>query len=75
MPSLQVRDLPEHVHRTLKARAALEGKSLSTYVQAELERLAERPTRQEILDRLADRPPVDLPEHAADALADERSRR
>ena len=44
MPSLQVRNVPAALHRALKAKAALEGRSLSDFVLAELSRLAERPT-------------------------------
>jgi len=47
---IQVRDVPEHVHGTLKARAAREGMSLSDFVKKELERVAERPTMREWLD-------------------------
>ena len=48
---IQVRDVPEHVHGTLKSRAAREGMSLSDFIKRELERVAERPTMQEWLER------------------------
>jgi antitoxin FitA len=48
---IQVRNVPDVVHGTLKARAAREGMSLSDFVKRELERLAERPTVQEWLER------------------------
>jgi plasmid stability protein len=48
---IQVRNVPEDVHRTLKARAAREGMSLSDFLKKELARAAERPTMQEWLDR------------------------
>lgn len=48
---IQVRDVPEQVHSTLKARAAREGMSLSDFIKRELERAAERPTMQEWLER------------------------
>ena len=48
---IQVRDVPEHVHGTLKSRAAREGMSLSDFIKRELERSAERPTMQEWLER------------------------
>jgi hypothetical protein len=48
---IQVRDVPEHVHGTLKSRAAREGMSLSDLIKRELERVAERPTMQEWLER------------------------
>lgn len=74
MTSLQIRNLPDHVHRTLKARAALAGQSLSEYAQAELLRAAERPTRQEIVDRIRRRAEVVLVEQPADAVRDQRDR-
>jgi len=55
MVMLQVRHLPEEVHRVLKARAARRGMSLSDYVRGELERLADRPTLDEIHERLRQR--------------------
>ncbi len=48
---IQVRDVPEHVHGTLKSRAAREGMSLSDFLKKELTRVAERPTMQEWLER------------------------
>jgi plasmid stability protein len=48
---IQVRDVPEQVHSTLKARSAREGMSLSDFIKRELERLAERPTMREWLER------------------------
>jgi len=50
---IQVRNVPDRVHRRLKARAALQGRSLSDYVLMELERVAERPSQAELLARLA----------------------
>ena len=55
---LQVRDVPEQVHRTLKARAAQSGSSLSEYLRTELGRLAALPTPDEVRARLRERPPV-----------------
>lgn len=49
---LQVRDLPEDVHRTLKARAAASGVSLSEFVRALLSRAAGRPTPEELAERI-----------------------
>lgn len=48
---IQVRDVPEHVYRTLKSRAAREGMSLFNFLKKELARSAERPTMQEWLER------------------------
>lgn len=52
MTTLYVRDVPVEVAETLKERAAAEGKSLSAYVNAELAKLAARPTNAEIVARL-----------------------
>ena len=49
---LQIRNVPEKVHRRLKARAAMAGMSLSEYVLAEIRRSLQRPTREELLARL-----------------------
>lgn len=48
---LQVRSVPDALHRTLKSRAAAEGMALSDYALAILEREASRPTRAEMLRR------------------------
>ena len=48
---IQIRDVPDSVHGTLKSRAAREGMSLSDYIKRELEHVAERPTMQEWLER------------------------
>jgi antitoxin FitA len=49
---VQIRNMPDEMHRTLKARAAKEGKSLSDFILAELHRTTERPTLAEMLERL-----------------------
>lgn len=69
---LQVRNVPDELHRTLKARAALAGMSLSDYVLVELRRLAEQPTRAELRQRLAQRSQVLPREGVAQAVAAER---
>jgi len=62
---IQIRNVPDPLHRTLKARAATAGMSLSDYCLAELRRYAERPTMEEMLERIARRTPVKLKESAA----------
>lgn len=59
---LQVRDVPDAVHRTLKSRAADAGISLSEYLRGELALIASRPTPEEVRQRLRERTPVHLPE-------------
>jgi plasmid stability protein len=52
MKSIQIRDVPDSIHRTLKERAARAGVSLSEYLLAEVRRVAERPAVSDVL-RLA----------------------
>lgn len=53
---IQIRNVPARIHRTLKARAALAGMSLSDFLLREIERVASRPSQEELLARLAKRP-------------------
>lgn len=55
---IQIRNVPEDIHRTLKVRAAEAGMSLSEYLLRELRSLAGRPTFQEVVERLESREPV-----------------
>jgi len=57
---VQIRNVPESLHRKLKARAALAGMSLSDYLLGELRRSAETPTREELLERIGRRVPAKL---------------
>lgn len=59
---LQIRDLPEEVHRTLKARAAASGTSLTEYVRSLLAKSAARPTPEELSERIRTRGTVRLDE-------------
>jgi plasmid stability protein len=72
---IQVRHVPDAIHRKLKARAATAGMSLSDYVLAELRRLAERPSREELLARIASRPIASVGKRAAELIRAERDRR
>jgi antitoxin FitA len=56
---IQLRNVPDDLHRRLKARAAMEGMSLSDYLIAEVARVAERPTPREMVNRLHSRTPVE----------------
>ncbi len=49
---IQVRNVPDRLHRTLKARAAAEGLSLSDYIKRELEAGVEQPTFEEVNARV-----------------------
>jgi len=57
-PTIQIRNVPSDLHRKLKARAALAGMSLSEYLLREVQSVAERPTLEEIKERLSRRAPV-----------------
>jgi antitoxin FitA len=66
MPKMiQIRHVPDAVHRKLKARAANLGLSLSDYLIQEITELANLPTMDDWLDRIATREPVILQEPAA----------
>jgi plasmid stability protein len=69
---VQIRNVPDALHRKLKARALHSGQTLSDYLLAELERLAARPTREEMLTRLHSRRRVTLKTPAAMVIRDER---
>jgi hypothetical protein len=69
---IQIRNVPEGVHRTLKARAAREGLSLSDFIKRELERTADRPTMQEWLDRGQQAKPISSKRSAAQLIRELR---
>jgi antitoxin FitA len=64
MKMIQVRNVPDELHRALKARAAQEGSTLSDYILAELPRLAEKPSAEQVLARIRARPRVAGPPSA-----------
>jgi plasmid stability protein len=72
---IQIRNVPDALHRKLKSRAALEGVSLSDLLLKEIEQVAERPTVKELAERLARRAPVKYKISPAEILREERSRR
>jgi plasmid stability protein len=75
MPKMiQIRHVPDALHRTLRARAARAGMTLSDYLRAELARSAERLTAEELRERLAALEPVTVREAPARALRRERDR-
>jgi plasmid stability protein len=59
---IQIRNVPDELHRTLKVRAAQMGMTLSDYLLSEIELIAERPTLAEMMERLRQREPVELDE-------------
>ncbi len=72
---IQIRHVPRDVHRRLKARAALQGLSLSDYLLREATRLAEQPTMEEMMERIARRTPVVLRLSSAELVREDRDGR
>ena len=69
---VQIRNVPAAFHRRLKARAAVEGMSMSDFILREVGKALDRPTRQELLDRLTAKPARSLNREPADVIRDER---
>src|SRR5438309_11731310 len=78
---IQIRNVPEGLHRRLKSRAALAGMSLSDYLLGEIRQVAERPTPEELRARLDRRPAMTPPVaparavRAPNGIANDRPRR
>jgi plasmid stability protein len=72
---IQIRHVPDALHRRLKARAALAGMTLSDYLRGELEAVAERLTYAELRERLAAAGPAKVRERPAAAVRAERDAR
>lgn len=72
---IQVRNVPERLHRELARRARARGKTLSGYIQDILEREVDRPPAAEVFERVAARTGVRLGRPAAELIAQERAGR
>lgn len=72
---IQLRHVPEELHRLLKARAALAGLPLSDYLIREVSKLAEQPTPKEMRERLAQREPYRGVKSPTRVIREERDRR
>jgi plasmid stability protein len=72
---IQLRNVPDTLHRTLKARAAMAGMSLSDYLLAEIREIAARPTLTELRERLRRRRPVSVELDSARLVREEREAR
>jgi plasmid stability protein len=72
---IQVRDVPERIHTTLKVRAAQESMSLSDYIKRELERAVERPTMREWLALTRQAKPIPAKRSAAQVVRELRDAR
>jgi plasmid stability protein len=72
---IQIRNVPDALHRRLKSRAALAGMSLSDYLLNQLREVAKRPTLDELCARLERRSVITLPVEPAEAVGAERDGR
>lgn len=76
MPKMiQVRNVPERLHRELSRRARQRGQTLTDYIQQILERETARPPREEVFERIRGRPATDLGGSAAALIRQEREKR
>jgi plasmid stability protein len=73
--TIQIRNVPEALHRSLKARAATAGMSLSDYLLRELQEIAGRPTLAEFRERLHTRKPLSAALDTARLVREERPTR
>ena len=65
---IQIRNVPDDIHRSLKSKAALEGMTLSDFLLREVRQIASRPTPAELMARLSSRTPVKSYESMAQAV-------
>ena len=72
---IQLRNVPDALHRVLKARAAMAGMSLSDYLLNEIKEIAERPTLAELRERLHKRKPITVQLDTARLVQEEREAR
>lgn len=72
---IQVRNVPDRIHRELVKRARARGQTLTDYIEEILERELARPARQEVFARVSGRSSVRLGRRAAELIREERTRR
>jgi plasmid stability protein len=72
---IQIRNVPDKVHKTLKARAEREGMSLSDYIKRDLERTAARPSMDEWIERVRKHKPLKFDRSAVDIIREMRDSR
>ena len=71
---IQVRNVPDALHRELVRRARLRGQTLTDFIQGILEREVARPDREEVFERIRRATPVELPMPAAELIREERKK-
>jgi antitoxin FitA len=74
MPNIQIRGVPDDVHRRLKSQAALAGQSLNEYLLARMTEMARLPTVPELIARIREREPYEGPS-VAEIIREERDKR
>lgn len=72
---IQVRNVPDSLHRELSRRAKERHQTLTDYIQEILEREMSRPPRAEVFARIQRRSPVDLGQDSAQLVREERNER
>jgi antitoxin FitA len=72
---IQLRNVPDALHRRLKARAAMAGMSLSDYLLSEIKEIAEKPTMAEMREILHQREPISVSIDTARLVREEREAR
>ena len=72
---IQVRNVPDRLHRELVKRAKARGQTLSAFIEEILEREVERPPAEEVFERIHRMPPVKLSRPVADLIREEREER
>jgi antitoxin FitA len=72
--TIQLRNVPDALHRALEVKAALEGMSLSNFLIREAKAIAARPTMEEMRQRLLALPPVKLEISSAEIIREMRGR-
>jgi plasmid stability protein len=72
MVMIQIRNVPEDIHRKLKVRAAERGQTLTDYLLEIVRIEAEQPTLEELAARVKSREPVDIPISSAEIIRELR---
>lgn len=72
---IQIRHVPDDIHKLLKIRAVEQGLSLSDYLLRELTQMVKRPTLDDVLARIEKRASVEIEESSVDAVRAERETR
>jgi plasmid stability protein len=72
---IQIRNVPGEIHRKVKARAALEGISMSEFALRELRKAIARPSREDLLRRIGEEPAAELDPQPAEVIRAERDAR